>query len=103
MNTSVRGHLWLFVLKSLTSGEKIQCSIMDIHRVIGKIPFKQKKSVVLPKHRFTGPFNPLHLQLDSKDNPLPGNEPLMVYQCIMTSAIEITIHQLENVNVAVKC
>ena len=23
----------------------------------------------------TGPFNPLHLQVDSKDNPLPGNEP----------------------------
>ena len=23
----------------------------------------------------TGPYNPLHLQLDSKDNPLPGNEP----------------------------
>ena len=40
---------------------------MDIHRLIGKIPFK-------PMHRFTGPYNPLHLQLDSKDNPLPGNE-----------------------------
>ena len=48
---------------------------MDIHRVIGKIPFKPKTGFVLPKHRFTGPFNPLHLQLDSKDNPLPGNEP----------------------------
>ena len=33
-----------------------------------------RKGFVLPKHRFTGPFNPLHLQLDSKDNPLPGNE-----------------------------
>ena len=45
---------------------------MDIHKVIGKIPFKPKKSFVLPRHRFT--YNPLHLQLDSKDNPLPGNE-----------------------------
>ena len=45
---------------------------MDIHRVIGKIP---KKGFVLPKHRFTGPYNTLHLQLDLKDNPLPGNEP----------------------------
>ena len=48
---------------------------MDIHKVIGKIPFKPKKGFVLPRHRFTGPYNPLHLQLDSKDNPLPGNEP----------------------------
>ena len=43
--------------------------------MIGKIPFKPKKGFVLPKHRFTGPFNPFHLQPDSKDNPLPGNEP----------------------------
>ena len=43
--------------------------------MIGKIPFKPKRGFVLPRHRFTGPYNPLHLQLDSKDNPLPGNEP----------------------------
>ena len=48
---------------------------MDIHKVIGNIPFKSKTDFVLPKHRFTGPYSPLHLQLDSKDNPLPGNEP----------------------------
>ena len=47
---------------------------MVIHKVIGKIPFKPKKGFVLPKHRFTGPYNPLHLQLYSKDNGLPGNE-----------------------------
>ena len=47
---------------------------MDILKVFGEIPFKPKKGFVLPKHRYTGPFNPLHLQLDSKDNPLPGNE-----------------------------
>ena len=46
---------------------------MDIHKVIGTIPFKPK-DFVLQKHRFTGPCNPLHLYLDSKDNPLPGNE-----------------------------
>ena len=34
---------------------------MDIHRVIGKIPF-------------TGPYNPLHLQLDLKEYLLPGNK-----------------------------
>ena len=44
---------------------------MDLHRVIGKIPFKPKKGFVLPRYRFTGLYNPLHLQLDS----LPGNEP----------------------------
>ena len=43
--------------------------------MIGKITFKEKKGFILPRHRFTGPYNPLHLQLDSKDNPLPGNEP----------------------------
>ena len=43
--------------------------------MIGKIPFKPKKGYVLPRHHFTRPYNPLHLQLDSKDNPLPGNEP----------------------------
>ena len=34
----------------------------------------RKKGFVLPKHRFTGSYNPLHLQLNSKDNPLPENE-----------------------------
>ena len=46
--------------------------------MIGKIPFKQKKGYVLPRHHFTGPYNRLDLQLDSKDNPLPGNEPYNV-------------------------
>ena len=49
--------------------------MVDIHKVIGKIPFKPKKGIVLPSQRFTGPYNQLHLQLDSKDKPLPGNEP----------------------------
>ena len=35
----------------------------------------RKRALFLPKHRFNGPYNPLNLQLDSKDNPLPGNEP----------------------------
>ena len=48
---------------------------MDIHKVIGKIPFKPKKGYVLPRLKFTGPFNPLHLQLDERDKPKPGNEP----------------------------
>ena len=43
--------------------------------MIEKIPFIPKKGFVLPRHRFTGPYNPLYLQLDSKDNPMPGNEP----------------------------
>ena len=60
-------------MKSLTNSEEFQ-SILNHIRHYGKLPFKPKKGFVLPKHRFTGPFNPLHLQLDSKDNPLPGNE-----------------------------
>ena len=77
---------------------------MDIHKVIGKIPFKPKKGFLLPKHRFTGPYNPTHLQLDSKDNPLPGNEP---YNAVDAVSMRhdichwITVHQLENVNMTV--
>ena len=47
--------------------------MVDIHKVIGKIPFKPKKGFVLPSHRFTGPYNQ-SITL-AKDNPLPGNEP----------------------------
>ena len=55
-NTSVYGHLCLFVLKSLADCEQFQtiliiCDITDIHKVSGKIPFKPKKGFVLPKHR----------------------------------------------------
>ena len=73
---------------------------MDIHKVIGKIPFKSKKGFVLPKHRFTGPYNPLHLQLDSKDYPLPGNEP-----CNAVDAISMRhdISYRDNDTPAVKC
>ena len=77
---------------------------MDIHRVIGNIPFEPRKGFVLPTHRFTGPYNPLHLQLDSKDNPVPGNEQYNAVDAILRvviSAIEITIRQLVNVNVTV--
>ena len=42
--------------------------------MIGKILFKPKRGFVLPRHCFTRPYNPLHLQLGSKDKPLPGNE-----------------------------
>ena len=58
--------------------------MVDIHKVIGKIPFKPKKGFVLPRRRFPGPYNPLHLQLDSKDNPLPGNEPYNDVDAIST-------------------
>ena len=43
---------------------------MDIH----KLP-RPEKGFVLPSHRYTGPYNPLHKQLDAHDNPLPGQEP----------------------------
>jgi hypothetical protein len=48
---------------------------MDIHKLIGKLPFRPKRGYVLPRHRFTGPWNPLPKQLDSNDNPVPGQEP----------------------------
>ena len=43
--------------------------------MIGKIPFKPKRGYVLPGDKFTGPYNPLDKQLDSRDRPKPGNEP----------------------------
>ena len=48
---------------------------VEIHKVIGKMPFKPKRGFVLPKHRYTWPYKPLHLELDSKDRLLPGVEP----------------------------
>ena len=29
----------------------------------------------MPKHKYTGPYNPLDYQLDANDRPLPGHEP----------------------------
>ena len=61
--------------------------------MIGKIPFKPKRGFVLPRHRFTGPYNPLHLQLDSKDNPLPGNEP---YNAVDATSMRHYIYYRDN-------
>ena len=47
---------------------------IDIHSIIGKLP-RPKKGFTLPNHKYTGPWNPLHEQLDENDNPLPGQEP----------------------------
>ena len=47
---------------------------MDIHKVIGKLP-RPKRGFVLPYHKYTGPYNPLHEQLDETDKPIPGQEP----------------------------
>ena len=55
---------------------------MDIHIIIGKIPFKPKRGFVLPRHKYTGPYNPLHKQLDMNDKPLPGQEPFNAVDAI---------------------
>src|SRR5215470_17872270 len=47
---------------------------IDLHSLIGKLP-KPKRGWTLPNHKYTGPWNPLHEQLDENDNPLPGQEP----------------------------
>ena len=47
---------------------------IDIHSLIGKFP-RPKGGWTLPNHKYTGPYNPLHTQLDSRDRPLPGQEP----------------------------
>ena len=48
---------------------------VDIHSIIGKLPIIPRKGFVLPGHKFTGPYNPLSKQLDTNDQPLPGQEP----------------------------
>ena len=47
---------------------------MDIHKQIGKLP-RPKKGFTLPQHKYTGPYNPLHEQLDKNDQPISGQEP----------------------------
>ena len=47
---------------------------LDIHNIIGKLP-RPKAGFTLPNHKYTGPYNPLEKQLDSNDNPIPGQEP----------------------------
>ena len=42
--------------------------------MIGKLP-RPKRGFVLPSHKYTGPYNPLHEQLDEFDRPIPGQEP----------------------------
>ena len=56
-------------VKNRTEGGRV-----DIHSLIGKLP-KPKHGWTLPNHKYTGPWNPLHEQLDENDNPLPGQEP----------------------------
>ena len=72
---------------------------VDIHKVIG-ILFKPKRGFVLPKHRYTGPYNPLHLQLDSKDRTLPGQE---LYNAVDAIAMRHDIYYQDNENGKPEC
>lgn len=54
---------------------------MDIHKIIGKLP-RPKKGFVLPSHKYTGPYNPLHQQLDENDQPIEGQEPFNAVDAI---------------------
>src|SRR5258706_394471 len=54
--------------------KNIEGGKIDIHTIIGKLP-KPRGGWTLPNHKYTGPYNPLHEQLDANDNPLPGQEP----------------------------
>ena len=73
---------------------------VDIHKVIGKIPFNPENGFVLPKHRYTGPYNPLHMQLDSIDRPLPGQEP---YNAVDAIAMTHDICYRDNENGKADC
>src|SRR5215470_4437423 len=54
--------------------KNVEGGSLDIHTAIGRLP-KPKGGWTLPSHKYTGPYNPLHEQLDEYDNPLPGQEP----------------------------
>ena len=57
-------------------GDKyVEGAKIDIHELIGKIPVIRKKGLLLYKHKYTGPYNPLDRQLDENDQPLTGQEP----------------------------
>ena len=70
----VNTHLYLFVLTSLAR-EHLSCqNVLNQLKVIGKL-HRPKRGFVLLFHKYTGPYNPLHEQLDEYDQPLPGQEP----------------------------
>ena len=79
--------------------------LLDLHAAIGKLP-RPKKGLVLPNHKFTGPYNPLDKQLDENDEPLPGQEP---YNQVDAIALRHDICYRDNntktdkVNVTKKC
>ena len=56
-----------------TTGGKV--AVVDIHKIIGKIPIKPKNGFVLYKHKYTGPYKHLDQQLDEHDQPIKGQEP----------------------------
>ena len=49
--------------------------------MIGKLP-RPKEGFVLHDHKYTGPYNPLHEQLDENDRPVPGQEPFNAVDAI---------------------
>ena len=65
---------------------------MDIHELIGKLP-RRKKGFVLPYHRYTGSYNPVHEQLDENDQPLPGQEQ---YNAVDTISMQHDISYRDN-------
>ena len=73
--------------------------MFDIHKVIGKIPFKPKRGFVLYKHHYKGPYNPLHKQLDADDRPIAGQQP---YNAIDDVALRHDICYRDNDNKAGK-
>ena len=108
--TSVRDHLCLFVLKSLTSGEKFQSILNHIQHYSGYTQgdcFRLNRKLVL-FYQSIALLDPTTLYIYNwiwkitHYREMSHIMPLIVYQCIMTSAIEIRIHRLVNVNVTVK-
>ena len=42
--------------------------LFDIHKIIGKLPFRPSKGFVAPGYNYLGPYNPLHKQVTFNEN-----------------------------------
>ena len=110
-NTSVCGHLGLFVLKSLTSGEKFQSILnhmryYDDIKLLERYRSNQRRALFYQSTTILDPithyiYNWIHKIIHYRE--VSHAMQLMLFLFAMISAIEITMHQLENVNVTVKC
>ena len=94
------------MLTALTRGHLSFQDVMNIHKMIGKLP-RPKSGFVLPYHKYTGPYNPLNEQLDEFNQPYAGQEPYNAVDAISMRHIYVietmVIPKSESTHVMMKC